>query len=649
MQALPENYEGTGVLWPLLGVLPDYDPFRDSAGYVFREALALEVLDFWENHITHIEGEPEIAGQPYRLAPHEACLLSLIFGFVDAETGYRRYKVVFYYVPRKNSKTTWGTGLLICLAVKDRAIRMQLYSLGAAGDQAEIVYDIMAAMIAGNDALSQRFRVTKSPKMITYLADGTRYKPRSTDSKGQHGKNTHAVLYDEIHEYRNDEAIGALHTSMATRRQGLEIFTTTADHIGESVCNQKYDYACGVRDGLIDDPQLLPAIYEVPPAVVERDPDYWRKEEWWAYANPLFGQSVQRDYLAKEVRDAILNPHLRPRLQRLHLNVRVSNLGRMISAEAWARNAGAYRREDFLGQTARGASIDLGMTSDLCSLSLLFGDAVAGFKAIWWHWIPERAAVEYEESKGLPFRRWQEEGLITITPGDEIDYERILLDLAGPEPGETDPAKASVRGIGQDYVICTPPQGDDPGKALAVDRLFQGVWLCQQLVKRGWNIREFGQGYYSMAAPTAEFLRLVNAGKWAHGDNGLMAWQANNAMVERNTNDDMKPSKRNSEGKIDGIITGIMSTGMALEEQAQEVHAYVNRGIRFVRPTRDAAALESEPAAVAAPAVADAPPVPRRRVFPRKLPRKLRCCPPPAPAVPHRVRVGVLTIWKGLS
>jgi phage terminase large subunit-like protein len=571
----------TDSLKNLICSLPGFDPFRDSEGYRFDEELALETIMFWEKYITHIEGEG-IEGQPYLLQNHEAAIIANIFGWVSIKTGYRRFRECFYYVPRKNSKTTFAAGLMVVIMCRDKAWRMQLYSGAADADQAAIIYNIMVAMIEGNPELSARFKISRSPLKITLRKDQSSFRPLSSVARTKHGKNAHAVCYDETHAFQNEELIEALHTSMAMRRQGLEIHTTTADHIRESVCNRRYDYASRVRDGVIRDPRMLPVIYEVPEAVTKTAPDYWKKEKYWRMANPLYGQTVQADYFESEVKQAEIDPHKLASFLRLHLNVRTQKFDRMIDMVKWSLNDGDYSKADFLGQTAVGAALDLGMTSDLCSLCLLFGNSSEGFKAIWWHWIPEKAATAYEKSHGLPFKDWEKEGVVTITPGDEIDYDRILLELAGPEPGERDSKKAKVKGIGQQYVISIPKKGKRPEKGLAVDRLFQGAWLAQQLIKRGWVVEEFGQGFASMAAPVQDFLHFLARGLWGHGNNPIMRWQAGHVVAETNSTEDKKPSKKQSEDKIDGIVTAIMATGMAMRTELAMGHAYEDRGLRVL-------------------------------------------------------------------
>lgn len=561
-------------------MLPGFDPWRDSAGFVFKPDLAYRVLGWWERHVRHIEGD--LAGELYVLELHEVAILANLFGWVCAVTGLRRFREVLYYVPRGNSKTTFAAGLCLLILFTEPDWRMQLFSCGSDGEQAAIVYDMMVAMIELDPELERRVRIYKSPKRIVLLADRSVYRPLSAEAKTKHGKSANFAIYDETHTYRNEALIEAVHTSMVKRKEPLEIHCTTAGEEGETVLNKLKHRMSQVRDGQVPGPRQLPVIYEVPKAIRDADPLYWMKEENWRLVNPLYGKALSREYFEDEVKKAQGDKAAEERFKRLHLNVQTSMYHRMIETAWWDLNNGPYTKKDFEGQDCAGAGLDLGMLSDMCSLCLLFGSSSRGFSALWWHWIPEAAARDYEKKLSLPFSDWAAKGWVKITPGNEIDYDAILFDLAGPDKEEKDPERRKMKGIGQRYRIFRKGVGKKPDRCLAVDRLFQGASVCQALTNRGWLIETFGQGFYSMTAPTAEYRNYLKRGLMRHGDDPLMRWQMTNAVAETDAAGNMKPSKPKSYGKIDGIVTEIMATGIALKSEWNTEHAYSKRGLRWL-------------------------------------------------------------------
>ena len=101
-----------------------------------------------------------------------------------------------------------------------------------------------------------------------------------------------------MHAQPNRELVDVLTTSTGARRQPLIIYITTADFDRELICNEKYDYGCKVRDGVIEDPAFLPVIYEA-----SRDAD-WTAPQVWARTNPNLDISVSEEYLQRECQRA---------------------------------------------------------------------------------------------------------------------------------------------------------------------------------------------------------------------------------------------------------------------------------------------------------------------------------------------------------
>ena len=73
-----------------------------------------------------------------------------------------------------------------------------------------------------------------------------------------------------------------------------------------------------------------------------------------------------------------------------------------------------------------------------------------------------------------------------------------------------------------------------------------------------------------MANPTKEFDRLIIDGKIQHGGHPVLTWMAGNVAVEIDASENMKPSKKKSTERIDGIVAAVMAVGRATSNQAQQ-------------------------------------------------------------------------------
>lgn len=560
--------------------IPGYDPVATAGDAWFDEDEAALRCQFFPECLTHAEGD--LAGQPFILEPWEQAIVANLWGWKRRdELGriVRRYKEMLLYIARKNGKTPFSAGLcdceLFCLATE---IRAQIVSAAADTEQAGKLFEHAAGMVENEPELSSRARIYRGygQRAIVNLETQSAYKVISSEASTKHGGNLTMGLVDEVHALKGRDLVDVIRTSTASlnRANTLLVWITTADYERESICNEIYERACKVRDGWINDPAFLPVIFEV------TKQDDWEDEETWKKANPNLGVSVSLEYLRREYQRAKEVPAYENTFKRLHLNLRTEQDVRWLSAEKWKGCGGALDIDLFKGDVCWGA-LDLGSTSDLTSFCISFrrevdplpeedtdeqrptrtdteeseseeteGARLMALKRLevvefWWHWAPREAALEIEkkQNEGISYLAWEREGWITITEGNEVDYEVVERDI---------------------LAICEMFQVQE----VTVDRLFQGAHMCQNLIKHGVNVTKHGQGFLDMAAPTKDFELLVRRGRLKHGDNPILKWMAGNVAVEEDSAGNLKPSKKKSAKKIDGIVTGVMACGKAIAGNA---------------------------------------------------------------------------------
>jgi phage terminase large subunit-like protein len=125
---------------------------------------------------------------------------------------------------------------------------------------------------------------------------------------------------------------------------------------------------------------------------------------------------------------------------------------------------------------------------------------------------------------------------------------------------------ADIEELGQVYNI----------REIAFDR-WGAVQMSQQLTVAGFEMIPFGQGFASMSAPAKEFMRLILDGKLAHGGHPILTWMADNVMVVQDAAGNVKPDKKKSRERIDGIVATIMALDRATRHENGSV--YEERGI----------------------------------------------------------------------
>lgn len=532
-------------------LIPGYDPWENAEDFEFNWKRAEKCLDFIAELLHFTEGEKR--GHPLVLEDWQKAIVVNVYGWYRRD-GTRRYREAFIYVPRKNGKTVILAAIMLLEMFFVNEPGAQLYSAAAEREQAALLFRHASEMIGMESELSVRCVVKPSLKVIE-RTDGewSVFKALSADAKTKHGLSPSFVAVDELHAHPDGELVRTLTTGTGSRKQPLVIYITTADYQRVSICNEKYEHAARVRDGDSKDHGFLPVIYEAGPDDDWTDPEVWKK------ANPNLGVSKSMDGMRRECMLAQEIPAEENSFRRLHLNQRTQQDVRAIPMDQWNGCADGvddpvkWRQEAIVRLRGRQCvgGLDLGSVSDLTALALLFerDDDSRVFDVLPYFWCPEVNAERRSRRDGVDYIQWANAGFITLTEGNETDYQKVRTDIG---------ILADQFGI----------------QEIAADRLFQGAQLCQDLIRDGLNVSVMGQGYISMAAPTRWFLEQVAGGRLRHGRNPVLWWMAANAATESdNAGGDtvLKFSKKKSTEKIDGIVAICMARAAMMATEDDEV------------------------------------------------------------------------------
>lgn len=528
----------------LISQVPGYDPYKTAGDCWFDEDSACDAIDFIEQCCTHVKGD--LAKSPLILENWQKAIIGNLFGWKRPD-GSRRYREAFIFIPRKNGKTLLAASIVNLVLYTDAEPGGELYSAASESDQSKLCFDVVEKMIRNEPEMDRRAKIFK----YSISVGSNVYKWLSSTVGSKHGYNAHLIVNDELHAHKTPELTEVLMTSTGSRRQPMVVHITTSDYEREgSVCNDKHDYACKVRDGVIEDPSFLPVIYEA-----SKDDD-WTDPAVWKKANPNLGVSVFEDYLARECRRAQDDPSYENTFKRLHLNIRTEAASRWITTEAWDRCKQGIRIEDFTGQKCW-CGLDLASTSDFTAFDIEFrtDGGVAGFT---YFWVPEETARKREQERRIPYGLWARNGLLTLTPGNTTDYDVVRDD---------------INAIVEKHSLNV--------QEIAVDRLFQGLDICRRLAEAdGYEVIEHGQGMLGMAVPTKETKRLILSGELQHDGNAVMRWMIANTAVQTDAAGNEKPTRDKSSDKIDGVVAKIMATGRALADEGGS--AYDEHDVRFI-------------------------------------------------------------------
>ena len=509
-------------------------------GCWFDEAAATAACDFFPRYLRHTEGK--WAGRPFHLAPWERDIVRSIFGWKRAD-GLRLIRVVYIEVPRKNGKSEFAAGLALLMMLGDAEFGAQVYAMAVDKDQAKIVFNKAATMVAFSETLG---RLIESLKTALYCPElRASFKPLSSSPAGKAGFSATGIIGDELHEWRNGDMQDVVHKGMAAREQPLEIYITTAGVYGVGFGWEMHDYAVKVLAGELVDPEFYATIFAA------NDSDDWTDPAVWAKANPNLDVSVQRDFIEKECRKAKGSARLENNFKRFHLNLWTEQVVRWLAMDAWDECAGpvAWREmEASLAGRQCFSGVDLSKKTDLTALVHFFPPAGKGerWAVLPRFFLPKDTMSARAKGDRLPYELWSQQGALMLTEGNVVDYNFVQHQLA------EDAKRFQIKQC-----------GFDPWNAMQ---------FATNMQNEGMTMVECRQGFGSMSAPAKEFEALVVGRTLHHGGHPLLRDHAKNIAVSMDPAGNIKPDKKESNQHIDGVVAAIIAlrlAGGALEDPAR--------------------------------------------------------------------------------
>jgi phage terminase large subunit-like protein len=536
---------------------------RSSGDVVFDWAEVDRFLGF-ARRLRHFKGR-QFAGRPLELDLWQTVFIAApVFGWRRLDGG-RYFTEVYLEVARKNGKSTIAAAVALYLLAADREPGAEVYSAAADRDQARAVFDVAARMAEASPLLRRKLRVARRSGFIRFDATASEYRVLSSDKGGRrkHGLNTHGLVIDELHAINDAELLGTLETSMGSRASPLTFVITTAGMPDEALLwQERRDEVIAAADRTVERRGLLGVIFAADPDLIEHDADGWRREEVWREANPALSSPTAgptlRTYLEGQVTKVDAVPGRLDRFLRLHLNVpRESVQTSRITLAAWDASAGIVDEAALVGRRCYGG-LDLSSSFDLSALVLVFPDeANQSLDVLARFWTPAATLAARAQRDRADYVRWARDGWLATTPGQTIDYDAIELELVAALD------LFEVRGVNYD------PWGSKQ--------------LRTHLEDAGAPIWECRQGFQSLSPPSKELERLVAERLLRHGGNPVLRYCASGLTFVEDPAGNIKPDRRRSASRIDGMAALIMALGAWLTDETPGSSIYEERGLEVAR------------------------------------------------------------------
>lgn len=516
---------------PLVPALPLFEDEADRAVRVFNRLRI-----------------PDLAGRPTFGEVGGAWFLDIIralFGSYDAANDNRRIQEVFLLVPKKNSKTTNGAGIMVTWLIVNPVHNAEGLLIAPTKTIADLAFSQAKNMIRADAELNKLFHIQDHLRRITHKVSNAFLQVKAADTDAITGSKAHVTLIDEVHVFashpRAADVFLELRGALAARPGGfLMMITTQSKKPPAGVFKSELERARAVRDGSLRLP-LLAILYELPramqvPANTNTAPA-WRNPETFALVNPNMGRSARPEFLIQQLQAAE-----REGVEALalfasqHLNVEIGvglNTDGWSGAKFWAKRARVLTLEDMI---------------DRCEVIAVGGDGgglddLLGFGAIgrepetkkwlgWSHGLISPAGFDLRKENQPVYRDFMAAGNLTMVDGlpDDLEWFRDHV--------------AMIKDAG---LLCQV--GLDPaGIGGIVDAL-----ATIDVTQDNGLLTGVAQGIRLMGAAKTIERKLVD-GSFEHDGSAMMAWCVGNARTRQTSTAVMIERAASGYGKIDPFM-----------------------------------------------------------------------------------------------
>lgn len=497
------------------------EDIQNPGQYIFDKAKANKPIEFIERFCKHSKGE--WAGKPIELELFQKAYIAALFGFIDKDTGLRRYKESLFYVARKNGKTTMLSGIALYMLVADGEGGAEVYSIASKRDQARILFDEAYNMIQQSPNLTKYLKKRKSD--IYFPLTMSKLMPLAKNSNTLDGLNSSMVIIDELHSILDRNLYEVMKQSQSARLEPILIMITTAGTVRESVFDDMYSYACNIVDGNFEDDSFLPILYELDDKKEWTDPTAWQK------ANPALGTIKKLDDLERKVEKAKNNPNDLSGILTKDFNIRDT------ISSAWLtfddiNNEEKFNLEQFRNSYAIGGA-DLSITTDLSCATLLFVDKKTQKRFIHqMYWLPRDNFEKRVEIDKIPYDKWLDQGLLRLCNGNTINYSDIT---------------AWFLEVLNDYSI-TPLW-------IYYDSYSAKYWV-EEMEQYGFKMVRCIQGARTLSLPMQQMGADLQAKKINYNNHPILKWCLTNTGIETDRNGNIVPVKNQAAKlRIDGTAS----------------------------------------------------------------------------------------------
>lgn len=468
----------------------------------------------------------------FQLDPWQEDIVRRIYG-PRRPDGTRIVKTVVLLLPRGNRKTTLSAALaLLHTFGPERVPGGEVLSAASDRKQARIAFEEARGVIEMTPPIKDLTAAQEYRNRLTNTKWRSFYEALSCDAGTQHGRTPVFVLADELHAWKKRDLWDVLKSGLVKTPGSLLVIATTAGRGQENIAWDIVEDARKVARGEVDDPSILPILYEA-----GKDED-WRDEAVWHRVNPGLAHGYPDiEGMRQLAREGMRRPGDREAFRQLNLNVWLDHSADpFVDMDVYDEGAGPVDL-DALEDAPCWLAVDLSSNGDLTCIVGAWRDGSDGYVVHPWFFCPADNLRTRAERDGVPYPTWAEAGFITPTPGNVVDFRAV---------------ENAVRNLCERFRV----------QEIAFDPHLARVTL-NNLLDDGLPAVEMRQGWATMAPAVKELERVIVGRRFTHGGHPVLRWNFENIAVHTDTAGNRMFHKGKSRDRIDGAVAAAMAVARA--------------------------------------------------------------------------------------
>lgn len=463
-------------------------------------------------------------GKRFELAPYQAFILAVKYGWLRKGTNLRRFKFGYQTEPRGGGKSEFSAAQMIYMTYFDGEGSPVGLIAATKWEQARYIYDPCASMVKQLANESPMFAtMTKVMQYEIKELNTNGYITKiSADATKEDGANPHYSVVDEYHAHPDDSVLKVIETGSMKRDNALVDVVTTAGFNKQGPDYQMRQVAKKVLEGILENDNFFAWVNEPDPEDNPDDVATWYKLNLNLGNTPSFHAFEANYKNAKTYGGSAWVEFLTK-----NLNMYTDSATVWITDDLFMQGVvkKPYKPEQ-LAMYDCYLGLDLSSRRDLTAVCYYWPE-IKYFKVHFY--CPEEKIKGERRADGVDYLELMKFGTLTATPGNTIDYDKIIQDV-----------------INNSYLYKYKLLGYDP---------FNADLIVPKFEAHGIECGAIRQGFITLSPPTKRLEKEFSDVNIFHNGCPVMRWNMANVELERDSAGNVKVSKKNEKNKVDGVAS----------------------------------------------------------------------------------------------